>query len=112
MVVGVPVMSPAELMDRPVGRPRADQVMVVPADESVAVLARAVMAEPDGLDWLPGLATATAPVTVQVKLAEPAKAELSVTVTVIGKTPAVVGAPVMAPVPAPMDRPAGSPVAA
>jgi len=34
-------------------------------------------------------------VTVQVKLAEPLKAELSVTVMVIGKTPAVVRVPVI-----------------
>ena len=111
--MGVPVISPvAAAMDSPEGSPEADQVMVVPDDESVAVLARAVMAEPDGLDWLPGSVTDTAPVTVQVKLAEPLKAELSVTVMVIGKTPAVVRVPVINPVPELTTKPAGSPVAA
>ena len=70
--VGVPVMAPvAPLSVSPVGSPVADQVRVVPEDESVALLASVVMALPAALDWAPGLVTATAPTTVQLKLAEP-----------------------------------------
>ena len=67
---GVPVTEPVvELMDRPVGRPEAVQVRVWPVVVSVALLERAVMADPVTLDLLPGLVTATVPVIVQVKLA-------------------------------------------
>ena len=74
--VGVPVMAPVALLSvSPVGSPVADQVRVVPEDESVALLASVVMALPAALDWAPGLVTATAPTTVQLKLAEPGIAQ-------------------------------------
>jgi len=89
MVPAVPVMVPAVAvrMDRPTGRPLADQeAMVADGDESVAALSRAVMAMPVGLDWGPGLVTLTvlAPaglVMAQVKLAGPLRPEASVAVT-------------------------------
>src|ERR1035438_8326097 len=70
-----------ELMDRPLGSPVADHVKLWSRWVSVAVLGRAVMALPDGLAWLPGLATDTEPVTVQVKLAEPMAPEPLVAVS-------------------------------
>ena len=49
-VLGLPVMVPlAALIDSPAGRPVADQLMVA-AEVSVAKMARAVMALPDGPD--------------------------------------------------------------
>ena len=42
------------------------------------------MALPDTLDWGPGGVTVTVSPTVQVKLAVPAKPELSVAVTMTG----------------------------
>jgi hypothetical protein len=70
-VLGVPVMVPAELIDSPAGSPAPAQVRLAPAWVSWATRARAVMAVPLALDWSPGLVTATAPMMVQVKLAEP-----------------------------------------
>ena len=65
--VGVPLMDPDELlMDRPAGRPVADQVSVAPDWVSVAELETAVIAVPVTADLLPGLATVTVLVTVQV----------------------------------------------
>jgi hypothetical protein len=112
-VVGVPVMAPVpELIESPVGSPVADHVeMVAVDDESVAELDSVEMGPPDRLDWLPGLATDTVLVTVQLKVACPEKPALSVAVTVTEDDPAVVGVPVMAPVPELMESPAGSPVA-
>ncbi len=82
-MVGVPVMVPvAELTDRPAGRPLADQVKLAPAWVSVALLARAVMAVPETLARVPGLATDTGPVTVQVNTAAPMAPALSVAVRV------------------------------
>ena len=79
----MPVTDPvAGAMTSPVGSPVADQVRVVPEDESVALLASVVMALPAALDWAPGLVTDTAPATVQVKLAEPELPEPSVAVRV------------------------------
>ena len=72
---------------------------------------REEMAVPDRLDWLPGLATDTVLVTVQVKEAWPVKPALSVAVTVTEETPAVVGVPVILPVPELIESPAGSPLA-
>src|SRR5262245_58727711 len=58
-VVGVPVIRPVEaLIDRPVGRPVADQVNDWPACESVAVIC-SVLAVPTVPVWLPGLFTVT-----------------------------------------------------
>jgi len=64
--VGVPEMVPVEvLIDSPAGRPVADQVNDdTPVWESVAELARVVMAEPVTFVLLPGLVTATVLVTV------------------------------------------------
>ena len=71
-VVGVPLTTPVEaLIDRPAGRPEALQVRVAPDWESVAELVSVEMAEPEVLDFVPGLVTVTAPVMVQVKVAEP-----------------------------------------
>src|SRR6266568_3755953 len=50
-------MSPAELIDKPVGRPVALYVNAAPA-ESVAWICRLV-AVPTVPDWLPGLVTVT-----------------------------------------------------
>ena len=44
--------------------------MVATDDESVALMARAMMAAPEGLAWAPGLVTVTVLVMVQVKVAE------------------------------------------
>jgi hypothetical protein len=66
-VVGVPVIDPVELLiDSPLGRPVADQASVAPDWVSVAELETAVMAVPVTADLLPGLATVTVLVTVQV----------------------------------------------
>ena len=71
-VVGVPVIDPVEeLIDRPEGRPEALQVRVAPDWESVAVLVKVEMAEPEALDFAPGLVTTTVLVVFQVKEAEP-----------------------------------------
>ena len=51
-VVGVPEMTPvAELIERPSGRPVADQVRVAPDWESVAEAVRLVIAVPVTLFW-------------------------------------------------------------
>ena len=71
-MVGVPEIVPVdELIDSPAGRPVADQVRVAPDWESVAESVTGVMAVPETEDWLPGLATATVLVTVQVNEAVP-----------------------------------------
>ena len=85
-MVGVPEMVPvAGAMDRPAGRPVADHEVMVALDESVAVLVTGVMDVPEISDWALGTATATAPVTVHVKLAAPMAPELSMAVRVTGK---------------------------
>ena len=71
-VVGVPVMVPVEaLMDRPAGRPVADQVKVWPDWVSDALLVTAVMAVPETLAWAASAVTVTVLVTVQVNEAVP-----------------------------------------
>ena len=72
-VVGVPLMTPPlELIERPAGRPVAPKVTVLPPVVSWgAVMVRVVMAEPDTLDWVPGLVTERLS-TFQVRLTEPA----------------------------------------
>ena len=75
-VLGVPLITPADEMTMPVGRPVADQVSpaVVATDEvSVAVAVMLVMAVPDTLDLalVVGLVTATVLVTVQAMVAVP-----------------------------------------
>src|ERR1700689_4653342 len=73
-VVGVPETVPVpELMERPAGSPVADQVRVAPDWLSVAELVSGVMALPEPLAWLPGLATETVLVMVQVNEAVPEK---------------------------------------
>src|SRR3954452_21072871 len=66
-VVGVPLIRPVEvLIDRPPGRPVADQVRVCPACESVAVIC-SDLAVPTVPLWAPGLFTVTVlPPVVQV----------------------------------------------
>ena len=109
----MPVIEPVEvLIDRPAGRPVADQVRVAPDWESVAELATAVMAVPVTADLLPGLATATVLVTVQVN---EVGAEVARTVGGLdgdrARARRVVGVPVIAPVEVLIDSPAGRPVA-
>ena len=58
-------------MASPAGSPVADQVRVAPDWESVAESVTAVMALPETFDWLPGLATETLLVMVQVNEAVP-----------------------------------------
>ena len=109
--VGVPVMDPVELlMDRPLGRPVADQVSVAPDWESVAELETAVMAVPVTADLLPGLATVTVLETFQVNDVVAVRAWESVAVTVTEQAHAVVGVPLTTP-PDEIESPAGRPVA-
>ena len=72
-VVGVPLITPAEEMTMPTGRPVADQVKVAVDDVSVAVAVMLVIAVPDTFDLavVPGLVTAMVLVMFQVKVAEP-----------------------------------------
>ena len=73
-MVGVPEMVPDNVsMDRPGGSPVADHEVIDAADEeSVAEFARALTADPETSDWLPGLVTDTELVIVQVNDVEPA----------------------------------------
>src|SRR5215469_15354344 len=58
-VVGVPEIRPLdELIDRPAGRPEADQVKDCPDAESLALICR-LTAVPTVPVWLPGLFTVT-----------------------------------------------------
>src|SRR5258708_24762031 len=57
-VVGVPEISPEELIDRPAGSPGAENVRVWPDAESVALICRPT-AVPTVPDRLPGLVTVT-----------------------------------------------------
>ena len=71
-VVGVPVTAPvAALIDRPAGRPVADQVRVAPDWVSEALFESEVMAEPVTEDWAPGFVTETVFVVVHVKFVVP-----------------------------------------
>ena len=112
-VVGVPLMTPAEEMTMPTGRPVADQVKVATDDVSVAVAVIGVMRVPDTLDLavVVGLVTVTVLVTVQAMVAVPVWAWLSVAVMVAEQAHAVVGVPLMMPVAEAMVTPAGRPVA-
>ena len=97
-VVGVPVMAPVALLSvSPVGSPVADQVRVVPEDDVGGAIGQRRDGAARGAHWAPGLVTATAPTTVQLKLAEPELPEPSVAVRVTLEVPATVGVPVMAP---------------
>ena len=72
-VVGVPLMTPADEMTMPAGRPVAVQVSpaaVATVEVSVATEVMLVMAVPETLDFGPGLVTATVLVMVQVRLTE------------------------------------------
>ena len=83
-VVGVPLITPADEMTMPTGRPVADQVKVAVVDVSVAVAVIGVMRVPDTFDLadVVGLVTATVLVMVHEKLADPAKPAVSVAVMV------------------------------
>src|SRR5580693_1744634 len=106
----VPVPEP---MDRPGGSVPPSLMFSVAVDEvSDTATVRGLMALPDTFGWFPGLVAETWLVTVQVKVTWAEKLLLSVTVTVTGPDPAVVGVPVTAPVPVLMPRPAGNPLAA
>jgi len=112
-VVGVPVTVPvAALIVNPVGRPVADQeAMVATGELSLTVSVRLAMATPVGDDFAPGLATVTAFVTVQLKVALANAAVVSVAVSVTEQAHAVVGVPEMVPVAELMTSPAGRPLA-
>jgi hypothetical protein len=110
--VGVPEIVPVdELIDRPAGRPVADQVRVAPDWESVAESVTGVMAVPETSDWLPGPVTAMVLDTVQENVAEPFAPLASVAVTVTEEVPGAVGVPLIVPVDELIDSPAGRPVA-
>src|SRR2546429_563265 len=72
VAVGVPEISPEELMLSPAGRPVAEKVSVCPDAESVAWTCTGVIAVPTLLVWLAGWVTVTVfpllllPVGVQV----------------------------------------------
>ena len=72
-VVGVPENAPVEVLnDSPAGMPVSDhEVMVAVDEESEADGVRVEMALPDTWDWVPGLVTDTALVTVHEKEVEP-----------------------------------------
>ena len=75
-VVGVPLMTPADEMTMPAGRPVAVQVSpaaVTTVEVSVATEVMLVMAVPDTFDLVVvvGVVTATVLVMVQVKVVEP-----------------------------------------
>ena len=118
-VLGVPLITPADEMTMPVGRPVADHVspaVVATLEVSVATEVMLVMAVPDTLDLavLAGVVTATVLVIVQVKeteleyvVGEP----LSVAVMVTEQAHAVVGVPLITPVAEAMVTPTGRPVA-
>ena len=89
----------------------ADQVSVAPDWVSVAELDNVVMAVPVTAVWLPGLATATVLVTVQVNVAVPKKPAPSAALMVTEQVHGAVGVPVMVPVEALIESPAGRPVA-
>ena len=110
IVLGVPVITPVVgLMDRPVGRPVADQVYgAVPP----AAVTGWVTAAPTVLLRVPGFVTAGAAATSQVNAVVPAMRTASVAVTVTVAVPAVVAVPEMTPVVGLMDSPAGRPMAA
>lgn len=75
-VVGVPLITPAELMLRPAGRPVAPNVTELPPVVSCgAVMVRLEMAVPDVLLWVPGLVTDRLS-TFQVRETAPAPPEL------------------------------------
>jgi hypothetical protein len=109
-VVGVPVMEPEEEMDRPAGRPVADQVRVAPDWESEPLSCNAVMAAPETFAWVPGLVTDTVLVMFQVNEVLSLSASESVAVTVTEQAQAVVGVPLTTPAEE-IESPAGSPVA-
>ena len=58
-LVGVPVMAPSELIVRPVGRPLSAQVKLAPDWVSLATKASVAMGVPEGELWAPGLLTLT-----------------------------------------------------
>ena len=71
-VVGVPLMTPEELMLRPAGRPVAPNVTELPPVVSWgALMVRLEMAVPDVFVWVPGLVTERAS-TFQVRVIDPA----------------------------------------
>jgi hypothetical protein len=105
----VPEIAPVEvLMDRPVGRPAADQVYgVLPPLADIDC----DTAVPFTLARVPGLVTAGAVPVVHVNEAPPVNAALSRTVTLDENVPAAVGVPEMTPLEALIAKPVGSPVA-
>ena len=107
-VVGVPVMAPVVgLIDRPAGRPLADQVRVAPTWVSVAELPSPAMAVPEVDVWVAWPLTVTLSVIVQVNDVVPENPALSVALTVTEVVPPVVGVPVMVPVVGLIDRSGG-----
>jgi hypothetical protein len=75
-VVGVPVITPEELMLRPAGRPVAPNVTELPPVVSCgALMVRELMPLPETFDWVPGLVTDRLS-TFQVRETDPALPEL------------------------------------
>ena len=71
-MVGVPEMTPLELMDRPGGAPESDQpVMVAVEEESMAVTVRGEMAVPAVDVWPAGVLTVTMLLMVHARTVEP-----------------------------------------
>jgi hypothetical protein len=72
-VIGVPEMTPVdELIERPAGRPVAPNVTGLASAVSWgATIVRPPMAEPETLDWVPGLVTDRLS-TFQLSVIEPA----------------------------------------
>ncbi len=99
-------------MERPSGRPVADQSDTVATGElSVEELASGAIADPDTSPWSPGEVTSTLLVIVHANPVEPEAPDPSVAVRVTDEVPAVVGVPEMVPVDGSMVRPSGRPVA-
>ena len=112
-VVGVPVMAPVEaLMDSPVGRAEAAHAVMEAPDELVDATGLKEMTPLVTLVLEPGLVTVMAPETFQVKVADPAKVgvELSVAVMVTEHAHEDVGVPVTDPVEELMASPVGRPL--
>jgi hypothetical protein len=111
-VVGVPEMVPvAGSTVRPAGRPVALKEIATIEEVSMVGTGRGLIAVPDGVDWSPGPVMVTVLMMVQLNDVESEKPDPSVATTTTGKTPPVVGVPVIDPVVGSMDSPAGSPVA-
>ena len=110
--VGVPLMTPEELMERPAGSPVADQVYggVPPPAATVMLYAWPVAPEVSDVVVIVSGPEAIFNVRVTVAVCGVGVVE-SVALMITLPLLAAVGVPVIAPVPALIERPAGRPVA-